>query len=210
MSYKLQKPITNKERADFIVEYNYKQNLSIEDGSDTYMQDNLTFKGDFIFALEPNEMMHWVEVEIDVPDIMEEGEEQTWHKETVEVYKPVINPDYEDEQTAKRQANFENNFLTTSLGNYRLLPKGYANAQQSIDTVNAMANAVGGLTELLANMVIFYETPDFTKEEECTEEWLVGHQIHPEPMTKEQWTQFYIEFSTLYAQKMYKKELANG
>ena len=121
----------------------------------------------------------------------------------------VINPNYEDEQTAKRQANFEDNFLETSLGNYRLQPKGYANAQQSIDTVNAMVNALGGLTELIANMVIFYATPDFTKEEECTEEWLVEHQSHPQPMTKEQWTQFYIEFCSAYAQKMYKKELAN-
>ena len=155
---KLDKPYTDKQRADFIVTYNYQQKYLINE-TETELQ-----------ALGYTD----------------------------------------DEQTAKRQANFEDNFLATSLGNYRLQPKGYANAQQSIDTVNAMVNAVGGLSELLANMVIFYETPDFTNPEECTEEWLVEHQTHPQPMTKEQWTQFYIEFSTLYAQKMYKKELANG
>lgn len=56
-------------------------------------------------------------------------------------------------------------------------------------------------------MVIFYETPDFSKPEQCTEEWLVAHQIHPEPMTLQEWTMFYIQFSTAYAQKMYRLEL---
>ena len=115
---------------------------------------------------------------------------------------------WEDEQTAKRQADFEANFLATSLGNYRLKPKGYANAQQSIDTVNNIVMAMGGLNETIAQMVIFYATPDFTKEEECTEEWLVQHQSHPQPMTIQQWTQFYIEFCTLYANAVYKVENA--
>ena len=111
---------------------------------------------------------------------------------------------WEQEQTEKRRESFYNTFLATSLGNYRLQPKGYANAQQSIDTVNNMVMAFGGVNETLANMVIFYETPDFTKAEECTEAWLVEHQYNIQPMTKEQWGQFYIEFTTKYAQQMYK------
>lgn len=114
------------------------------------------------------------------------------------------NQDWEDKQTAKREQDFYNNFLATSLGNYRLKPKGYANAQQSIDTINNIVMAMGGLNETIAQMVIFYDTPDFTKEEECTEEWLVAHQHHPETMTLQQWTQFYIEFTTLYARKQYQ------
>ena len=113
----------------------------------------------------------------------------------------------EEEETALRQANFEANFLATSLGNYRLVPQGYANAQQSIDTVNNMVMYSQGLTEQLANRIIFYETPDFTKPEECTEEWLVQHQSHPEPMTLQQWGAFYLEFTALYANKMYQKQL---
>ena len=108
----------------------------------------------------------------------------------------------------QRRESFYNTFLATSLGNYRLQPKGYANAQQSIDTINNIVMAMGGLNETIAQMVIFYATPDFTKEEECTEEWLVQHQSHPEPMTTQQWVQFYIEFTTLYAQQQYKAENA--
>lgn len=112
----------------------------------------------------------------------------------------------EEQATTERQKDFENNFLATPLGNYRLQPKGYANAQQSIDTVNALATMLGGLNETLCSMVIFYATPDFSKPEECTEEWLVQHQSHPQPMTLQEWATFYITFSTRYAQKMYKKD----
>lgn len=120
----------------------------------------------------------------------------------------VLNPNYDNEETAKRQADFESKFLALGENkNYRLMPKGYANAQQSIDTVNAIVNAMGGLSETIAQMVIFYQTPDFSKPEECTEEWLVAHQFHPSPMTVQEWTQFYIEFTTLYANKMYRQEL---
>jgi len=110
----------------------------------------------------------------------------------------------------KRQELFENDFLLTSLGNYRLTPRGYANAQQSIDTINNIVNAMGSLTEQVANMIKFYQTPDFSKPEECSEEWLIEHQYSPNPMTKEQWTNFYIEFTTLYAQKQYQIELNNA
>lgn len=119
MSYKLQKPITDKQRADFIVEYNHNQGLSIEDGSDTYNVEELTFKADFIFALEANEIMSDEEVEIDVPDVVEEGEEQTYHKETVIVHRPVVSPDYEEEQTEHREAEFNKAFFLTSLGYVR-------------------------------------------------------------------------------------------
>lgn len=119
----------------------------------------------------------------------------------------VPNPNYEQEETEKRQVDFESKFLATSLGNYRLQPKGYANAQQSIDTVNALVTYSQGLTEQVANKIIFYATPDFTKPEECTEEWLVEHQSHPQPMTLQEWGAFYIEFSTAYANKMYQKEM---
>lgn len=107
-----------------------------------------------------------------------------------------------------RREKFYNDFLSTSLGNYRLKPKGYANAQQSIDTVNNIVMAFGGLTEQVAQMVIFYQTPDFTKEEECTEEWLVAHQYNPEPMTTQQWLQYYVEFTTKYAAAQYRKQNA--
>lgn len=45
MSYKLEKPYTNKQKADFIVEYNHKLGLKIEE-----------FEGN-VFALEKNELL---------------------------------------------------------------------------------------------------------------------------------------------------------
>lgn len=77
MSYKLEKPYTEKQRADFIVEYNHQQGLRIEA---TEM---------FLFALEANEIMGEKEIKIEVPDF----EEQT---RTIE--KEV--PDFE---TVERQ-----------------------------------------------------------------------------------------------------------
>lgn len=116
----------------------------------------------------------------------------------------VKNPNYDEEKVQQREDEFYSKFLATSKGNYRLTPKGYANAQQSIDTVNGNVNALGSLNEDIAEMVIFYPTPDFTKEEQCTEEWLVAHQYNIEPMTKEQWALYYLEFSRLYARNQYK------
>ena len=46
-----------------------------------------------------------------------------------------------------------------------------------------------------ANTLIFYTAPDFTKEEECTEEWLVAHQFRNEEMTSEQFLLLYSTFS---------------
>lgn len=116
----------------------------------------------------------------------------------------------DEEKANERKQTFYTQFIQTSLGNYRLQPKGYANAQQAMDVTNTMATALGGLTEQLTNLVIFYETPDFTKEEECTEEWLVAHQIKPNVMTLVEWQKFYLEFCQLYAMQQYKTTVNEG
>lgn len=115
----------------------------------------------------------------------------------------------DEEKANARKQKFYTQFIQTSLGNYRLQPKGYANAQQAMDVTNTMATALGGLTEKLTNLVIFYETPDFTKEEECTEEWLIAHQVKPDVMTLEEWQKFYLEFCQLYAMQQYKADITN-
>ena len=116
----------------------------------------------------------------------------------------------QDSVTVEREKEFYTHFIKTSLGNYRLEPKGYANAQQAMDVTNTMATALGGLTEQLVPLVIFYETPDFSKAEECTEEWLVAHQKNPSVMTLEEWQKFYFEFCQLYAMQQYKTTTVNG
>ena len=148
----LQKPYTEEEYANFVVEYNHQQGFKIEET---------------------------------------ETELQAWGYT-------------DEEETQQRQKDFYNNFLVTSKGNYRLMPKGYANAQQSIDTINGNVLSIGELDAEIAAMVIFYPTPDFTNPEQCTEEWLVQHQYNIEPMTKEVWGEFYREFSRLYALNQYK------
>ena len=116
----------------------------------------------------------------------------------------------DEEKASARKQTFYTQFIQTSLGNYRLQPKGYANAQQAMDVTNTMTTTLGGLTEQLTSLVIFYETPDFTKEEECTEEWLVAHQIKPNVMTLADWQKFYLEFCQLYAMQQYKTTVNGG
>lgn len=96
MSYELKKPITNKEKNDFIVCYNHNQGLKIEDTE--Y----------FLFALEENEIMGEKEIEIDVPDEIIQGEKQTYHKEKIKISYPVIDPDYEEKLEQKEKEKIQN------------------------------------------------------------------------------------------------------
>lgn len=139
MSYELRKPITDIQKADFIVEYNHKQGLKIEDTE--Y----------FLFALLPDEIMGEKEIEIEVTDYDEEGNpimieykdtktvidydeegnpvgsheiivikhKQKTHTETITVPYPIINPNYEQEQAEKREQAFKQAFFITSLGYVR-------------------------------------------------------------------------------------------
>lgn len=139
MSYELRKPITDIQKADFIVEYNHKQGLKIEDTE--Y----------FLFALLPDEIMGEKEIEIEVPDYDEEGNpimieyedtktvidydeegnptgsheiivikyKQKTHTATITVPYPIINPNYEQEQAEKREQAFKQAFFITSLGYVR-------------------------------------------------------------------------------------------
>ena len=129
MCYELKKPFNEEKRINFIVQYNRKASLQIE-------ETDL-----FLFALEPNEIMGEKEIEIEVPDyetVLEEYQEPVYksveqfdedgnslgiveeldyyetktkevvvqvgtHIETIVVPYPVINPNYEAEKEAKEQ-----------------------------------------------------------------------------------------------------------
>lgn len=81
---------------------------------------------------------------------------------------------------------------------YRKSPKGYSSAVESINTAFNIVSTVGSLQ---AEVLTFYEEPDFTKEEECTEEWLVEHQVKNEKMTAEEFGVFYAKFITAWNTK---------
>ena len=108
-------------------------------------------------------------------------------------------PEYQEKEASARRQDFESKFFEIkNFGWYRREPKGYSSAIESINNAYNSFNEMRklGLTENFpANTLIFYQQPDFTKPEQCTEEWLVAHQIFNQEMTPEQFGQFYIGFS---------------
>ena len=158
--------------------------------------------GNLILDENGEQVLEDVEVEKEIPKYRTEYVTHTGYNLQAWGYT-------EEDYISQRQKAFASQFLVTSLGNFRLQPKGYANAQQAMDVINTMATALGGLTEQLTNLVIFYPTPDFTKAEQCTEEWLVANQIKPNIMTLADWQKFYLEFCQLYAIQQYKSEVVD-
>lgn len=118
----------------------------------------------------------------------------------------IPNPDYDEIKADERKAEFESKFIQTLWGWYRKQPKGYANAPQSIDIIFNIVNASGGFTQQVADMMLFYQQPDYDKPDECTEEWLIEHQYKHEPCSTQEFMQFYIAFQTAWANDQYKGE----
>ena len=119
---------------------------------------------------------------------------------TIKYVKIEDNHDYSKD----REDLFKSQFIQTSKGWFRLQPKGFANAQQAIDFADRRIEKAGAITNEIANQIIFYKAPDFTKEEECTEEWLVANQTTWNSTKMEDWNAFYIEFGNLYILSQYK------
>lgn len=93
-------------------------------------------------------------------------------------------------------------FKVEGYGYYRKQPKGYQSAVESMNVLFNIANVSKGIQ---AGLIIFYEEPDFTKAEECTEEWLVQHQIIEPAMTLEQFMDLYIAFMTAWNTQEHKE-----
>lgn len=118
-------------------------------------------------------------------------------EETQENYE-LYNGEYltQEEIAGLREETFKSKFFEIpSYGWFRKVPKGYSSAVESLNTA---FNAVSVLNKLPANTLIFYEEPDFTKPEECTEEWLVRHQTTNEEMTAQEFGAFYMAFMTAW------------
>jgi len=116
----------------------------------------------------------------------------------------VVNPNYAKAQEKERQKNFESKFIETSWGWYRKMPKGYANAPQSIDIIDRLVSKFDGFTAQINEMMLFYQKPDFSKEKECTEDWLVAHQYKHGICSKEDFDTFYLDFQIRWAANQYK------
>lgn len=120
-----------------------------------------------------------------------------------EKQKIIENPKYEEEQIQARTIEFYNNFVVTSWGAFRKTPKGYSSAVEAVNTIFNMVNVAQSLTEELANLLIFYEVPDFKQAEQCTEKWLVAHQKTHEACDLQTFMTWYLEFQTVWAKTQY-------
>ena len=119
------------------------------------------------------------------------------------VFTDIIGtPEYEEIKSEEREENFKNQFFEIpNYGWFRKVPKGYSSAVESLNTA---FNAVSILQKLPANTLIFYQEPDFTKPEECTEEWLIEHQTTNAEMSVQEFGQFYIAFMTAWNTEMHE------
>lgn len=125
--------------------------------------------------------------------------------EETEIEYEFINGSYATQEDAakEREADFKSAFFEiASYGFFRKIPKGYSSAVESLNTA---FNAVSILQKLPANMLIFYQEPDYTKPEECTEEWLIEHQTTNEEMSMQQFGEFYIAFMTAWNTQMHEE-----
>lgn len=129
-------------------------------------------------------------------------------EETEEEYE-LINGQYvtETEASELRQREFLKDFFKVEgFGYYRRQPKGYQSAVESMNVLFNIANVSQGLQ---AGLIIFYQEPDFSKPEECTEEWLVGHQIIMPAMTLQEFMQLYVAFMTAWNTEEHVSEVEN-
>lgn len=95
-----------------------------------------------------------------------------------------------------READFKAKFFEIpSYGWFRKVPKGY---QSAVECLNLAYNNVTMAGSLPANTLIFYQQPDFTKPEECTEEWLIAHQTKNAEMTAQEFAALYTGFSVAW------------
>ena len=78
---------------------------------------------------------------------------------------------------------------------FRKQPKGYSSAVESINTAFNIVNTIGTLP---AGSLVFYQQPDFADETQCTEEWLVEHQVKNEQMNVTEFGTFYARFITAW------------
>lgn len=144
MSYELKKPYSNQQRVEFLEEY---KTLSFAE-TDLYL-----------FALEANEMMGEKEIEIEVVD-PETGET---HIETITIPYPVINPDYEQEQAARREAEFNKAFFNTSLG-YIRRSVSMSDGSKKDFLSDLVLSIKAGLEQGLNVKILAYDKPPFDED----------------------------------------------
>lgn len=108
----------------------------------------------------------------------------------------VLNPNYEAQQLKKLEKEFDSQFFEIpNFGYFRRIPKGYNSAVESLNTV---CSAVTFMKALPQGILTFYNKPDFTKPEQCTEEWITNNSYKNKAMTLDEFAVFYTTFITAW------------
>ncbi len=94
------------------------------------------------------------------------------------------------------EKDFKDNFIILSIGAYRKVPHGYSSAVESFNVLCNIAIANNGLPQEIAQEVKFYQVPNFFDATQCSNEWLMQHQISLNQMTLQDFMQLYTEFNT--------------
>ena len=125
----------------------------------------------------------------------------------------ILKPEDWDDQIANaRKVEFLKEFFPIAIPNslnleavnayYRRKPKGYQSAVESMNVlfnINA-ANTAAGNPGLPAGLITLYQEPDFHDPDQCTEDWLVSHQIILPQLTAAQFMELYAAFNTAWVQ----------
>lgn len=93
------------------------------------------------------------------------------------------------------EKSFKDNFIILSIGAYRKAPHGYSSAVESFNVLCNIAIANNGLPQEIAQEVKFYQVPNFFDATQCSDEWLIQHQISLNQMTLQDFMQLYTEFN---------------
>lgn len=86
-------------------------------------------------------------------------------------------------------------FEISNVGWFRKTPKGYGSA---IEALNTAFNVVLSTSILPKGVLTFYKQPDFSKEEQCSESWLLENSFKNDEMTTIEFNAFYSSFVTAW------------
>ena len=110
----------------------------------------------------------------------------------------ILNP----EISKIREQEFKTLFFEIpNYGYYRKKPKGYGSAIESLNTVFNIVLVQGSLP---ANVLTFYNEPNFSVEKQCSEEWLIANSFKNNQMTKEEFSSFYASFVSAWNDEEHK------
>ena len=135
---------------------------------------------------------YYIEIGMEKRNVKQSDLDNQWYLEEKCPKKPEPTP------KERKQEFLKSFFKVEGYGYYRRVPKGYQSAIESINTAYNMAKENNGLP---TGILIFYPEPDFTDAEQCTEEWLVEHQIVLPAMSEADFIQLYNLFVTTWNQQ---------